>query len=119
MKIRGRVISILVIIEILTLKVIIATSAVYYYQAQLNQFQVRAYEISRLLVVTIGESLMVEQYSSMSEIIDAAFFEIDGLDYILVTKENGEILAEKRRGRNLITNHIVFFFTGKVLDRIV
>jgi len=102
---RLRIILILVSIEILTLIAILASTSIYYYQAHLHQFEIRATEVSKLLSVAVGEALMVQQYSSLSEIIDAAFFEIEGLDYILVTKENGEVLAEKRRGRDLISTH--------------
>ena len=105
MNLRLRIIVILVSIEILTLITILASTSIYYYQAHLHQFEIRATEVSKLLSVAIGESLMVAQYSSLSEIIDAAFFEINGLNYILVTRENGEILGEKRRGRDLVATH--------------
>lgn len=105
MNLRLRIILILVSIEILTLIAILTSINIYYYQAHLHQFEIRATEVSKLLSVAIGEALMVQQYSSLDEIIDTAFFEIEGLDYILVTKENGEILGEKRRGRNLISTH--------------
>ncbi len=89
-------------IESVTLAAVSAISALYLYHTGMDLLMERASETAVLLRTAIGESLMIEHLPSVTEIVDAAFFDLPAVDRILVVDENGVELARKKRGHALI-----------------
>lgn len=88
-------------IEALTLAIVIGSALLYLRQEGRKQIELRAHEVGSLLRVAIGESLMVHHYASVEEIVDVAFQDLTDIDYLLALDADGEVLAVKRRGKDL------------------
>lgn len=73
----------------------------------MKQVEIKTVDMSHLLIVSLRESLTIEHYFSIPEIIESAFFEIPEIDNMILTDNEGEILGQKRRGRDLISNNNV------------
>lgn len=117
---RARIVVTVSFIETLTTFIIILLSVIYYYNSHYNQLEIRASEVSRLLLVALTESLTIGNYSSVGEIADTAFFEIPGLDFILIINEDGTEIARKQRGRNLTSkNHLAIDNTISIGNNII
>lgn len=102
MSLRWRAVLTLGAIELGTLLVVIATGLYYLEQAGQREITQRAEETAALLKVAIGESLMIVNYASVAEIIDAAFMELPDLDYLAAFDAQGQTLGSKRRGHDLL-----------------
>lgn len=101
MTLRWRAILTLGAIEIITLTVVIMSSLIYLHQEGQHQVEIRASEVGSLLKTAIGESLMIQHYASVGEVVDAAFSELDDIDYLAALDADGNLLASKRRGKDL------------------
>ena len=102
MTLRLRAMLTLGLIEALTLTLVAGASAAYLYHTGMEQLELRARETAVLLRTAVGESLMIAHLPSVSEIVDSAFYDLPNVDRILVTDENGDELAKRKRGHALI-----------------
>lgn len=108
MSLRARVLLMLWSIEGITLFVVILFSVNYLYRHSLENIEERAREAALLLRSAVGESLMLENYPSVDEVARVAFFDLPVLDAIRVVSEEGDILADRQRGHQLLSDkHIL------------
>jgi methyl-accepting chemotaxis protein len=120
MSIRLKIVLFSTFIEIITITTIIVFSLIYYHNTHLIQYETKVIDVSRLISVSIRESLSVEHFLSTHEIIDSIFFEIPEVDNIILQDYDGEIIEQKQRGRNLISNkHIVIDSTICIGNNII
>lgn len=88
-------------IEAATMALLIVASLTYLHRAGLAQAQQHAEDALRLIRAAVAESLFVVNNNSAAEVIDSAFGEIPDISYLRITGEDGQLLAEKRKGSDL------------------
>ena len=101
MSLRARAMLILGTIEALTMLAIILAAGIYLHRAGLAQAQQHAEDALRLIRSAVAESMFVVNTNSAREVIDSAFYEIPDISYLRITGEDGQLIAEKRKGSDL------------------
>lgn len=106
MSLRVRAMLILGTIEAVTMLVIVVASLTYLHRAGLAQAQQHAEDALRLIRAAVEESLFVVNNNSAREVIDSAFSEIPDIAYLRITGDDGQTIAEKRKGSDLINRSL-------------
>lgn len=106
MSLRVRALLILGGIEAMTLAILLIASLAYLHRAGLAQSQQHAEDALRLIRAAVAESLFVVNERSAGEVIDSAFDEIPAIAYLRITGEEGQLIAEKRKGSDLINRSL-------------
>ena len=101
MSLRLRAMLILGSIEAATMLVLVIASLTYLHRTGLDQAQQHAEDALRLIRAAVAESMFVVNTNSAREVIDSAFYEIPDISYLQIIGEDGEMLAEKRKGSDL------------------
>lgn len=101
MSLRVRALLVLGGIEALTMLVLFGASMVYLHRAGLERAQQHAADALALIKSSVAESLFVVNHYSAAEVIDAAFREIPEISYLQLLGDDGQVIAEKRKGLDL------------------
>lgn len=102
MKLRSKIITWFITIQVITAIILITASIGYLYYKGKENIEVHANDALVLISAAVAESLFVVNLNSAKEIIDSAFYEIEGISFLQIRGENDEMLAEKRKGNDLI-----------------
>lgn len=106
MTLRRKIIVWFVTIQLITTLIIITTSMSYLYIVGKERIEVHAADALVLISSAVAESLFVVNLNSAKEIIDSAFYEIEEISFLQILGENNELLAERRKGSDLIFDSI-------------
>lgn len=101
MKLKTRAVLILGLIQTVVMLSIILVSMLYLYNLGMAQIRERANDTLVLISSAVAESFFVSNLPSAKEIVDTAFHDIPGIDYIQVIDENNMVVVEKRKGHDL------------------
>lgn len=93
-------------IELVTMTILILSGIIYLHQAGLTRIHQHAEDAMLLIRTSVAESLFVSNRYSAAEIIDSALYEIPSISYLQLIGEDGEIVAEKRRGSDLTGGYL-------------
>lgn len=93
-------------IQVITTTILISAAIGYLYHTGKNHMEIHANDALTLISSAVAESLFVVNLNSAKEIIDSAFYEIEGISFLQIRGDNDEMLAEKRKGSDLIFDSI-------------
>lgn len=94
-------------IQLVVMAALISASLAYLYQTGIAQAKIHAEDALHLIQAAVAESLFVVNDNSAREIIDSAFHEVSGITYLQIVGDDWVVIAEKRKGSDLLPDNIL------------